>query len=166
MKYSKANYTTEMFIERARRVHGDVYDYTDVEYRGSALKVWIRCPKHGSFLKSPNAHVSGKQGCPKCGQESLRISRKTSDPIARIYKNKAIFDGCSFPIRKIVHNNRSYIFSIKALERVLWQGDAYVSQQAEKLCAKIYGYLDTATILRHSTVQELITFIEGAHNGK
>lgn len=41
--------TTEQFIEKARLVHGDKYDYSKVEYINSDTKVCIVCPIHGEF---------------------------------------------------------------------------------------------------------------------
>ena len=36
-------------IEKAKRVHGDKYDYSKVEYVNTATKVCIICPEHGEF---------------------------------------------------------------------------------------------------------------------
>ena len=47
----KKKTTTEEFIERARKVHGDKYDYSKVEYINSRTKVCIICPEHGEFWK-------------------------------------------------------------------------------------------------------------------
>lgn len=60
--------TTEEFIEKAKKVHGDKYDYGKVVYRGNKCKVVIICKKHGEFLQIPTNHVSkhNKNGCPKC----------------------------------------------------------------------------------------------------
>ena len=59
-------YTTEGFIEAARKVHGDKYDYSRVQYsKNGSAKVLIGCPKHGYFLQQPYAHLAGC-GCPKC----------------------------------------------------------------------------------------------------
>ena len=33
--------TTEEFIERAKKVHGDIYDYSLVEYKGAHVNVNI-----------------------------------------------------------------------------------------------------------------------------
>jgi len=55
----------EDFINKAREVHGDKYDYSKVEYVDSHTKVCIICPKHGEFWQSPNTHLSG-HGCIKC----------------------------------------------------------------------------------------------------
>ena len=57
--------TTEQFIEKARKIHGDKYDYSKVEYIDSRTKVCIICPTHGEFWQRPNDHLNGK-GCRKC----------------------------------------------------------------------------------------------------
>jgi hypothetical protein len=70
--------TQEEFIAKARKVHGDRYDYSKVDYRRSKEKVKIICPKHGSFMQRPNDHLRGK-GCPRCWAErqaaALSMSR-------------------------------------------------------------------------------------------
>lgn len=57
--------TTEEFIEDARKIHGDRYDYSQVQYVNSRNKVILCCRIHGNFLQSPQSHLSG-QGCPVC----------------------------------------------------------------------------------------------------
>ncbi|MCQ2608939.1 MAG: hypothetical protein MJ197_09685, partial [Bacteroidales bacterium] len=70
--------TTEEFIEKARRKHGDRYDYRSVKYVNSATKVRIVCPDHGEFLQVPNSHLQGV-GCAFCsgrGQITTEIFRR------------------------------------------------------------------------------------------
>lgn len=38
--------TTEEFIEKARKIHGDKYDYSKVEYINTEMKVCIICQEH------------------------------------------------------------------------------------------------------------------------
>lgn len=57
--------TTNEFIQEAKIVHGNTYDYSKVEYKNARTKVIIICPKHGEFLQNPFSHLSGK-GCPLC----------------------------------------------------------------------------------------------------
>ena len=64
------NLTTEEFIERARKVHGDKYDYSKAEYVNSSTKVCIICPVHGEFWQTPHNHLKGN-GCPKCRNSHL-----------------------------------------------------------------------------------------------
>ena len=63
--------TTEQFIEKARKIHGDKYDYSKVEYTKANKKVCIICPEHGEFWMSPNKHLN-KQSCPKCNKYSKK----------------------------------------------------------------------------------------------
>lgn len=58
-------YSNEEFIIRAREVHGDLYDYSKVNYINKETPIEIICSKHGSFWQTPHNHISGC-GCPKC----------------------------------------------------------------------------------------------------
>ncbi len=62
--------TTEEFIDAAKKVHGDKYDYSKVEYKNNKTKVCIICPKHGEFMQQPNSHLAGI-GCPSCSNSKL-----------------------------------------------------------------------------------------------
>ena len=57
--------TTQEFIEKAKLIHGDKYDYSKVEYKNYETKICIICPIHGEFYQTPNKHLNGC-GCPKC----------------------------------------------------------------------------------------------------
>ena len=59
-------YTTETFIEKAEKIHGDKYDYSLVDYIKWKVKVKIKCKIHGTFEQEPSNHLQG-QGCKKCG---------------------------------------------------------------------------------------------------
>ena len=58
--------TIQEFINKAKIVHGDKYDYSLVEYLNSRTKVKIICPEHGIFEQKVNNHVNQRNGCPKC----------------------------------------------------------------------------------------------------
>lgn len=57
--------TTKEFIEKARRVHGDIYDYSEVVYTRTIDPVVIICKVHGEFRMTPNQHLCGHK-CAKC----------------------------------------------------------------------------------------------------
>jgi hypothetical protein len=67
--YGQKKLTSEEFIEKAKKVHGDKYDYSKVDYKNSATKVCIICSDHGKFYQIPNDHLRGR-GCTKCGGTS------------------------------------------------------------------------------------------------
>lgn len=56
---------TKQFVLRAKEIHGDIFDYSNVVYVNSHSVIDIICPKHGVFKQSPNSHLRGR-GCPKC----------------------------------------------------------------------------------------------------
>jgi hypothetical protein len=60
---------TAKFIERARQVHGNLYDYSRTVYQRSTRKVEIICSIHGSFFQRPENHVNQKQHCPQCANQ-------------------------------------------------------------------------------------------------
>ena len=62
----------DLFIEEARQIHGDKYDYSKVEYKTVKDKVCIICPIHGEFWQTPEDHLHCTYGCPKCHSEEMR----------------------------------------------------------------------------------------------
>lgn len=60
---------TEDFIQKAKEVHGDKYDYSKTEFINGSEKICIICPKHGEFWQSARQHLVLGYGCQKCGYE-------------------------------------------------------------------------------------------------
>jgi Zn finger protein HypA/HybF involved in hydrogenase expression len=65
--------TDNELISKFQAVHGDVYDYSRLNYKGFSSPVTIGCRIHGDFFQRVDSHLSG-QGCPKCGRESRYVS--------------------------------------------------------------------------------------------
>jgi hypothetical protein len=79
----------DTFIKNAKSVHGDVYDYSQSEYKGYHTPVKILCRKHGEFFKCPSDHISKKEGCPICSKENVAEKRKfTADLTKSIINDK------------------------------------------------------------------------------
>lgn len=57
---------TSKFVEKARYVHGERYDYSKAVYTRNRDLLTIVCPTHGSFEQAPDHHLR-PQGCPRCG---------------------------------------------------------------------------------------------------
>uniref|UniRef100_A0AAU7PHZ9 CapR homology domain-containing protein n=1 Tax=Salmonella phage SalP219 TaxID=3158864 RepID=A0AAU7PHZ9_9CAUD len=58
----------DRFIPDAISVHGEKYDYSLVDYRGTVRKVTIVCKTHGPFKQTPATHLRGC-GCPRCSSQ-------------------------------------------------------------------------------------------------
>ncbi len=74
--------STYDFIEKAKVIHKEQYDYSLVNYKSAKIYVSIICKDHGIFYQSPNNHLSGG-GCDKCGgsynyttDEFIKIAKK------------------------------------------------------------------------------------------
>lgn len=60
--------TANEFIEESKRVHGNKFDYSKVEYKNENTPVCIICPEHGEFWQTPHSHLLGN-GCRKCSDK-------------------------------------------------------------------------------------------------
>lgn len=68
----------EDFTNKARKVHGDKYDYSNVLYTNNNTEVAIGCNACGTlFMQQPTVHTDAKCGCPACGVSSGKSIRNT-----------------------------------------------------------------------------------------
>ena len=86
--------TTEQFIEKAKTIHGDKYDYDLTKYINAKNNVKIICPKHGLFEQNAHNHLMG-QGCPKCksshGEIKIRNYLKENNIL---FEEQKTFEDC------------------------------------------------------------------------
>lgn len=79
--------STEYFINQAKEVHGDKYDYSKSIYIKNSDKLEIICPEHGSFFQTPANHLSN-HACKKCFNKKLSESiRFTNEEIIKKFRN-------------------------------------------------------------------------------
>lgn len=89
--------TTETFINRAKIIHGNKYDYYNVKYKNYNYPVSINCFIHGIFKQTPDGHLIKKAGCPKCGFIKTITKRRLTlnnfiDKASKVHNNKYIYD--------------------------------------------------------------------------
>lgn len=85
---AKKSSTTEVFIQKAKEVHGEgAFDYSKVEYVAANKRVIIICPKHGEFKQAPRGHLSGR-GCSECNNEET--SRRMREMRRRLNGNRTV----------------------------------------------------------------------------
>lgn len=92
------------FIEQAKIIHNDFYDYSKVEYIKNSVNVHIICPIHGEFLQTPNNHLQGK-GCQLCAIEKNGFSKRLSQEEA-IEKAKKSHIGENYIYDRFIYNGR------------------------------------------------------------
>ena len=97
-------YTISSFIDKASKVHKNVYDYSNFIYTDSMTKSKIICSIHGTFLMAPNTHLQG-QGCPKCGVISR--SKKQRLGIDKFIKKANEVHSNTYDYAKSVYTNNN-----------------------------------------------------------
>lgn len=91
----KQTKNTEQFINEAKKVHGDKYDYSKVKYISCFEEVCIICPKHGEFWQRPANHLFG-QGCPKCNGKLVNSTKSFIENAIKIHGNKYDYSKVSY----------------------------------------------------------------------
>lgn len=141
--------TTASFIEKAKEVHGDKYDYSVTEHAGSHKKVKILCKLHGTFEQTPHSHLQG-QGCLRCAGRSIL----SQDDFIRHSKIKHA-DTYDYSLVNYVHTHHKVDIVCKQ-HGVFQQTPAnHLQGQGCPKCAHSYP-LDTQTFIERATE---------AHNG-
>jgi very-short-patch-repair endonuclease len=72
-----------LFLKKAKKTHGNKYNYKNLVYKNSQTKVNIICKIHGEFLQTPGCHLAGK-GCPECSLS------KGENRVVKFFKSKKI----------------------------------------------------------------------------
>ena len=158
------NRNTEDFINKAKEVHGDIYDYSKINYENTRKSVIIICKIHGEFEQIPNYHLSGC-GCTKC--QFYSHSKVCLRWLNQIEKNLGY---------KICHMNNEGEMKIKVNNKLIkfdgfdpktntvyefhgsmWHGDprVYKSTDINPVNKKLYGDLYSDTLKREELIKKL-----------
>ena len=124
--------TTEIFIERAKKIHGDKYDYSKVEYKDANTPVHIICPIHGEFWQRPADHLNGR-GCIECAGKK-KYTKET-------FIEKAIsIHGDKYDYSKVEYvNNKTKVCIICPIHGEFWQKpDKHLQGHGCTYCASTY----------------------------
>lgn len=80
----KPHIKTMLYIQKFIQIHGDTYDYSQVEFRDTATKIRIICKVHGVFLQRPDTHLKGS-GCPKCSGKHKKSTKECIQEFNKIH---------------------------------------------------------------------------------
>jgi hypothetical protein len=95
----------QSFIDKAKSIHGDKYDYSLVEYKNAHTKVTIICPEHGPFEQTPNCHtrLNRKNGCSVCSQKKRHDIESFITKANKIHNNKYDYS------QVVYRNNKTHV---------------------------------------------------------
>ena len=87
--------TTSSWVNKAREVHGNSYDYSRSIYVDAVSPIEIVCPLHGSFYQIPNSHLAG-HGCSLCNGGVLPTLENWLAKVETVHKNKYNYSRISY----------------------------------------------------------------------
>lgn len=146
---------TILFIEKARLVHGDRYDYSNVVYQTAHIKVSIHCKDCGiDFWQTPTSHLNSN-GCPICPSRFSRAENEWLDAIGVNieYRGSIIMiDGKTFKVDAF----DSATNTVYEFYGDYWHGNPiiYDSQKSHPHNGKTFGQLHQSTLARETLIKQ------------
>jgi len=142
----KAVLGKNIFLERAKAVHGDKYNYSLLpDNLKTKDKIKILCQEHGVFEQEAKSHTLGI-GCPKCGNTRKGLSRRIKQETfiskaIEVHGNKydyskVIYEGTEIKIILICSKHKEFNIT----------PHAHLSGQGCRSC----GYEKNSTVLKAS----------------
>ena len=98
--------TTNIVLKDFKRVHGDRYDYSKVEYKNTKKKVKVICRTHGEFLISYDKHAYKGQGCKKCS--IIRSTERMRDTTDNFIRKAKLIHGDKYDYYETVYGKTAH----------------------------------------------------------
>ena len=89
--------TNDEFINRIKKLYGDLYNTSKVDYKTINDEVILICKEHGEFRKTPLQLLYKKSACPICSMSNLekivmgKLNEKKIEYVFQANKNKLKF---------------------------------------------------------------------------
>jgi very-short-patch-repair endonuclease len=122
--------TLDEFIEKAKKIHGDKYDYSLVEYKNNKSKVKIICPEHGLFIVNPSNHLRGNT-CKSCFNSGRRQD---------FIKNAKMIHGDKYDYSLVEYKNNKSKVKIICPEHGVFEQLPIKHINEKQKCPKCRGY--------------------------
>ena len=126
--------TKDEFVQEAKEIHGDTYDYSKVKYVNSHTKIIIICKEHGEFEKKPLKFLYAKQGCPKCSKNYIP---NTSEWIQKAKEKHG--DTYDYSKVEYVHSKKNVIIICKEHGEFQQRPSNHLRGAGCPICSKSYG---------------------------
>lgn len=132
---------TESFINKAKMIHGEKYDYSKVEYIDYKHPVILSCPSHGDFFQTPEVHLMGS-ACPECAKEHRALlNTLTTDEFIKRAQN---IHGNYYDYSKVNYVNYKTPIEIICPEHGLFTQKPYIhlSGSGCQKCGALYSHYE------------------------
>lgn len=88
-------FTNESFIEKCKSIHGNIYDYSLLNYNGSKKRIKIICKKCNEIFETRADYFSSGKGCPYCYSNRYN-TKKFIEESNKIHNNKYRYNNSKF----------------------------------------------------------------------
>jgi len=148
----KKRLTTKEFIQKAKLIHGNKYDYSKVDYINNYTKVCIICSEHGEFWQKPTMHIFRQNKCPKCSNNCKLTIENFIQKAKLIHGNKYDYSKIEY-----ISNNTTKINIICPIHKIFTQKIlVHLRGHGCPKCKKLYS----------PTTNEFIQNAKLIHNNK
>ena len=162
-KEYKISLYKEYFLEMAKKLFKDKFDYSKSNIINSKKKIEIICPEHKSFFQEPYVHLNSKYGCPKCQPSPTKGKLKYStkeyiDEIKAIQGNKydysiTVYNGMNEFIKYICPNHG--VIKQNALKHIKGYGCRLCNESHGEKRIRVYLEKQNITFNRWVYIDEL-----------
>jgi hypothetical protein len=147
--------TIEEFTKKAKKIHGNKYDYSLVDYQGFNRKVKIKCSEHGIFEQTPHHHLTRKQECNKCRR--IKINKNMSDTTENFIKKAKKIHGVKYDYSLVNYVNRKTKVKILCSTHGIFEQEPHNHINGQS-CGKCFGL--------HKTNEDFINISYEIHGNK
>jgi hypothetical protein len=98
--YGTKKLSTQEFIDKAKEVHGNRYDYSKSNYLSSEKPIEIICKNHGPFLQVAGNHLKG-DNCPKCAGTQKSNTQEFIEKSKLVHGDRFNYDKVEYQTNKI-----------------------------------------------------------------
>jgi len=121
------------FINKAKKVHGDKYDYSKVNYINVKTKITVICKEHCEFNATPTNHIHNKSGCPKCSGLYKPTTNEWIEKAKKIHSDKYDYSKV-----KYINNNTKIIIICKEHGEYEQTPDSHIRKAGCQKCSGNY----------------------------
>lgn len=88
--------TNKEFISEAKEVHGQKFNYSEVNYTNTHSKIKLTCNECGySFEQNAKSHISGT-GCPSCSSNQRYTTKEYIEKAKRVHNNYYTYENTKY----------------------------------------------------------------------
>jgi hypothetical protein len=140
------------FIKKSKKIHGNKYNYSLVNYKNAYTKIIIICKKHGTFKQKPNSHLCG-YGCFKCRNYFLRT--RVTKVTSLFVKQAKKIHGNLYDYSKTIYNrdNKPIIIICRKHGEFKQIANVHLSGCGCQKCNTSLGELSIAKFLKKNKIK-------------